>query len=129
MMVNPYQQYRKNVVNTSTPQELTLMLYNGLIKNLKLAVQAIGDKDNEGTNNNLAKSQNILEEFMGSLNMDYEVSNNLYALYDYMYRRLIDANIKKDKAVIEEVIGFAEELRDTWSQAMKLAKRQQASNQ
>ena len=129
MMVNPYQQYRKNVVNTSTPQELTLMLYNGLIKNLKLAVQAIGDKDNEGTNNNLAKSQNILEEFMGSLNMDYEVLNNLYALYDYMYRRLIDAYIKKDKAVIEEVIGFAEELRDTWSQAMKLAKRQQASNQ
>ena len=129
MMANPYQQYRKNVINTSTPQELTLMLYNGLIKHLKLAIQALEEKNAEGTNNNLVRSQAILEEFMGTLNMNYEVSNNLYALYDYMYWRIVDANIKKDKGMIEEVVGFAEDLRDTWNQAMKLAKGRQVVNQ
>ena len=129
MMVNPYQQYRKNVINTSTPQELTLMLYNGLIKYLKLAIQALEEKNTESTNNNLVRSQAILEEFMGTLNMNYEVSNNLYALYDYMYWRIVDANIKKDKEIVEEVVGFAEDLRDTWNQAMKLAKGQQVVNQ
>ncbi len=129
MMANPYQQYRKNVINTSTPQELTLMLYNGLIKHLKLAIQALEEKNAEGTNNNLVRSQAILEEFMGALNMNYEVSNNLYALYDYMYWRIVDANIKKDKGMIEEVVGFAEDLRDTWNQAMKLTKGRQVVNQ
>lgn len=129
MMANPYQQYRKNVINTSTPQELTLMLYNGLIKHLKLAIQALEEKNAEGTNNNLVRSQAILEEFMGALNMNYEVSNNLYALYDYMYWRIVDANIKKDKEIVEEVVGFAEDLRDTWNQAMKLAKGRQVVNQ
>jgi len=129
MMANPYQQYRKNVINTSTPQELTLMLYNGLIKYLKLAIQALEEKNTESTNNNLVRSQAILEEFMGTLNMNYEVSNNLYALYDYMYWRIVDANIKKDKEIVEEVVGFAEDLRDTWNQAMKLAKGRQVVNQ
>lgn len=129
MMENPYQQYRKNVINTSTPQELALMLYNGLIKHLKLAIQALEEKNTEGTNNNLTKSQDILEEFMGTLNMDYEISAYLYSLYDYMYWRIVDANIKKDKGMIEEVVGFAEDLRDTWNQAMKLAKGRQVVNQ
>jgi flagellar protein FliS len=55
--------------------------------------------------------------------MKYEISQSLALLYDYMYRRLIDANIKKDKDILEEVLGFAKELRDTWAQAMKLAKQ------
>lgn len=124
---NPYQQYQNNVVNTSTPQELTLMLYNGLVRFLKLAHQGIEEKDIEKANNNIIKSQNIVVEFMCTLDMQYEVSKGLFALYDYMNRRLIEANIKKDKAIVEEIIGFAEELRDTWAQAMKLAKQQQAA--
>ena len=129
MMANPYQQYKNSIVNTSTPQELTLMLYNGLIKFLKLAAQSIEECNKEKTNYDIGRAQDIIEEFMGCLNMDYDVSNNLYKLYDYMYWRLVDANIKKDKAIIEEVIGYAEELRDTWGQAMKMAKGQQVVNQ
>lgn len=127
-MANPYKQYQQNVVNTSTPQELTLMLYNGLIKFLKLAAQSIEGNNTEKSNNNISRAQDILEEFMSTLNMDYDISNNLYSLYDFMYWRLVDANIKKDKTMVEDVIGFAEELRDTWAQAMKLAKGQQAVN-
>jgi flagellar protein FliS len=121
---NPYQQYRQNTVNTSTPQELTLMLYNGLLKFLKLAQQGIEEKNIEKANNNIIKSQDIIIEFMSTLDMQYEISNGLYMLYDYMNRRLLEANIKKDKLIVEEVIGYAEELRDTWAQAMKLAKQQ-----
>lgn len=122
VMTNPYQQYKQNVVNTSTPQELTLMLYNGLIKFLKLGVQSIEESNWEKSNTNIGRAQDILQEFMSTLNMDYEISNYLYSLYDFMYWRLVDANIKKDKVMVEEVVGFAEELRDTWAQAMKLAK-------
>jgi len=119
---NPYQQYQQNVVNTSTPQELVLMLYNGLIKFLNLSVQAIENKELENAHNNIIKAQRIIEEFMATLDMDYDISKNLYSLYDYMHRRLIDANIRKDKEILEEVLGFARQLRDTWAQAMKLAK-------
>lgn len=127
-MTNPYKQYQQNVVNTSTPQELTLMLYNGLIKFLKLSVQSIEENNAEKANNNIGRAQDILEEFMSTLNMDYDISNNLYSLYDFMYKHLVEANIKKDKIMVEDVIGFAEELRDTWAQAMKLAKGQRVVN-
>lgn len=125
---NPYQQYQQNTVNTSTPQELTLMLYNGLVRFLKLAQQGIEEKDIEKANNNLIKSQRIVSEFICSLDTQYEVSEGLFAMYDYMNRRLVEANIKKDKAIVEEIIGYAEELRDTWAQAMKLAKQQAAED-
>lgn len=124
-----YQQYQNNMVNTASPQELTLMLYNGLIKFLNLSIQGTEEKSIEKTNSNLVKAQNIIQEFMSTLDMNYEVSNGLYALYDYMNNRLVEANIKKDRVIIEEVRGFAEELRDTWTQAMKLAKQPQAINE
>jgi flagellar protein FliS len=55
--------------------------------------------------------------------MNYEISKSFDSIYEYMYRRLVDANIRKDKAILEEVLGYAKELRDTWQEAMKLAKR------
>ncbi|SHI39062.1 flagellar export chaperone FliS [Lutispora thermophila] len=125
---NPYQQYQQNVVNTSTPQELTLMLYNGLVKFLNLGILAIEEKNLQGAHSNIIKAQNIIEEFMCTLNMDYDVSKNLYSIYEYMNRRLIDANIKKDKEILKEVLDFAKDLRDTWAQAMKLAKGSQTVN-
>ena len=120
---NAYQKYQSNVVNTATPQELTLMLYNGLVKFLKLSIQSMDEKSIEKTNNYIIRSQDIITEFICTLDMQYEVSKSLMALYDYMNRRLIEANLKKEKAIVEEVLGFAEELRDTWAQAMKLAKQ------
>ena len=123
---NPYQQYQQNTVNTSTPQELTLMLYNGLVRFLKLACQGVEEADIEKANNNIIKSQNIIIEFMSTLDMQYEISEELFSLYEYMNRRLLEANIKKDKQILEEVTGYAEELRDTWVRAMKLAKQQDA---
>ncbi|NSW90484.1 MAG: flagellar export chaperone FliS [Firmicutes bacterium] len=119
-----YNQYRENAIFTSTPEELTLMLYNGLIKFIMQAQAAIDEKDIEKANNSIIRAQEIVLEFQATLDMKYEVSNNLMLLYDYMYRRLMEANIRKDKDILGEVLGFAKELRDIWTQAMKIAKKQ-----
>lgn len=125
---NAYKQYQHNVIYTASPQELTLMLYNGLIKFINLSIQGVEEKDIAKANNNIIRAQDILVEFMSTLDLNYEVAKGLMSLYDYMNRRLIDANINKDKDILQEVLDFAEELRDTWSQAMKLAKQQQVVN-
>lgn len=124
-----FQQYQNNMINTASPQELTLMLYNGLIKFLNFSIVGIEEKSIEKANNYILRSQDIIEEFMRTLDMNYEVSSGMFALYDYMNHRLIEANIKKDKAIVEEVRGFAENMRDTWAQAMKLAKHPQVVNE
>jgi len=119
---NGYNQYKANSINTATPEELTLMLYNGLVKFLMQAQSAIDAKNIEKANNAILKAQAIIVEFRTTLDMNFEVSQNLELLYDYMYRQLTQANIKKDNTIVEEVLGMAKELRDTWAQAMKLAK-------
>lgn len=118
-----YNQYRENSIQTSTPEELTLMLYNGLVKYIMQAQKAIEDKDIQKANTSIIRAQDIIQEFQITLDLKYEVSKGLAALYDYMRSRLLEANIKKDRTILEEVLGFAKELRDTWAQAMKLAKQ------
>lgn len=122
MLNSGYNQYKENSIYTATPEELTLMLYNGLVKFLLQSVSAIEAKNIEKANNSIIRSQAIIKEFQATLDMNYEVSTNLDILYDYMYRRLVEANLKKDRTIVEEILGYAKELRDTWAQAMKLAK-------
>ncbi|MCF6093425.1 flagellar export chaperone FliS [Microaerobacter geothermalis] len=121
---NPYQTYQNNQVTTSTPAELTLMLYNGAIRFIKQTKLAIDEGKMDKANEYNIRAQDIITELMITLNMDYEISHQLLPLYDYMKNRLIEANLKKDKEILTEVEGFVVELRDTWSQAMKLAKQQ-----
>ncbi|MEN2775439.1 flagellar export chaperone FliS [Acetivibrio clariflavus] len=121
---NGYEQYRESSVYTATPEELVLMLYNGLVKFLMQAQMAINEKNIEKANNCIIKAQNILTEFRCTLDMKYDIAHQLDSLYDYMLSRLIDANIKKDNTIIEEILGYARELRNTWEQAMKIAKQQ-----
>jgi flagellar protein FliS len=124
MMNNAYQQYQKNIVTTSTPEELTLKLYNGLVRFLKQSIQGIDEKDIQKSNNFIIRAQEIITEFTCTLDLNYKVSESLLSMYEYMSKRLTEANLKKDKAIVEEVLGYAEDLRDTWAQAMKIAKQQ-----
>lgn len=119
-----YSQYKENSVLTSSPEELTLMLYEGLVKFILQAGKAIEDKDVQKANDSILRAQDIITEFQVTLNMKYPVSKGLMMMYDYMKRRLIEANIKKDKDILDEVLSFAKELRDTWAEAMKIAKHQ-----
>ena len=121
---NAYNQYKENSIYTASPEELTLMLYNGLVKFIMRGIDSIEKKNIQDANTNIIKAQNIVSEFMNTLDMNYEISSSLYSIYDYMLRRLIDANVAKDKEILDEVLGFAKILRDTWEQAMKISKKQ-----
>ncbi len=122
---NPYQTYRNNSVSTASPGELTLMLYNGCLKFIHIAKRAITDKNVEVKNTNIQKAQNIISELMVTLNTDLEVSKNMLHLYDYMNRRLMDANIKNDSAILDEVEGLVTEFRDTWKQVIQTNRQKQ----
>lgn len=115
---NAYDVYKKNQVTTASKSRLLLMLYDGAIKNLKLAEMAIVNKDIEKVNTYLIKTQDIIAEFMSTLNFEAggEIANKLYDLYEYCFTKLIRANIDKDIQGIREVRKYMEELRDTWAQ-------------
>lgn len=119
---NPYQTYRKQAVTTSRPEELTFMLYQGLVKFIRLAKLELQNNRVEESHNNNLRAQDILSELMVTLKPGYEVSDSLLSLYDYMKSRLIEANISKKIEIVEEVEGLALELLETWSEAMKLNK-------
>lgn len=110
--------YKSNEVMTAPKKKLVIMLYDGAIKNLKLSKLAMAENSIEKANNAIIKAQNILAEFMSTLNFDDggDIAVNLMSLYQYMYDRTIRANIDKDPEVVDEVIGMLEELRDVWSQ-------------
>ncbi len=126
---NAYFQYQENIINTSRSEELVLMLYNGLVKFIMQAQKHLEEKDIQSAHEKILKAQNIVKHLKDTLDMKYEVSINLDLMYEYMYNRLIKANIKKDKKILDEMLGFAKEFRDTWSNAMKLARMKQSLNQ
>lgn len=110
--------YKNNQVMTAPKKKLLIMLFDGAIKNLKLAELSIASKEIEKTNTYLTKTQNIIAELMSTLNFEVggDIAKNLYQLYEYLYNRLIRANIDKDVEAVIEVKNFMEELRDTWEQ-------------
>lgn len=114
--------YLEQKIMSAKPEELTLMLYDGIVRFIKQAM-LYNDQNNIGkTHNSILRAEAIIVELDSTLNMDYDVSENLELMYDYMKRRLIDANIEKNTNILEEVLGYAIELRDTWKQAIVLAK-------
>lgn len=120
---NSYNQYRENSVMSAKPEELTLMLYNGLVKFIMRGKDAIEQKKMEDAHVNIVKAQNIIGEFIRTLDLQYEVSIGLELMYDYMLRRLMEANMHKDVSILDEVLGYARELRDTWELAIKEARK------
>lgn len=126
---NAHNTYKQSSIFTASPEELTLMLYNGLIRFIMQAQKAIEDKDIQKAHESIIRAEDIILEFQATLDMKYELSKGLALLYDYMFNRLVDANVKKDGEILEEVLGFAKDLRDTWAQAMKLAKQTNRNGQ
>ncbi|MCT4784106.1 MULTISPECIES: flagellar export chaperone FliS [Exiguobacterium] len=123
MVSNPYAAYQNNAVTTANPQELTLMLYDGALKFTRLAKLAIEQGNIDLKNINIQKAQAIFQEMRLTLNKEIAISANLDSLYEYIWRRLLDANVKNDTTILDEVLDFTTELRDTWKEAMKLAKQ------
>lgn len=124
---NPYRVYRETQIQTASGLELVILMYNGAIKFLKQAAQAIEEKQVAPAHNALIRAQDIISELRATLNHEAggQVARSLDQLYEYMNYRLMEANIHKDLAPVKEVVGMLEELRDTWQE---VGKRQQTSS-
>ncbi|HBQ25186.1 MAG TPA: flagellar export chaperone FliS [Syntrophomonas sp.] len=114
-----YDNYKKTTVETAAPGKLLLMLYDGAIRNIDNAKEAIRQKDINMAHNQIIKAEDIVLELTASLNMDYEVSNHLSRLYEYLHYQLVQANLEKDIQKLNEVREFLADLRNTWEEAMK----------
>lgn len=122
MAYNAAKAYGQNKINTASPAELTLMLYEGAIKFGNKAVIALEKKDYQETNINIQKCRNIIVELRTTLNFKYEVAKDFEVVYDYIYNQLVDANIKKDMEILEATINEIRDMRDLWKQIMQVAK-------
>lgn len=123
MLNNPYAKYKNNAINTATKEELTLMLYDGAVKFCNQALSFMEAKDHLKTNECIRKVQDIVREFQITLDKKHSIANQLDQLYDYLHHRLLEANLKKDMEILTEVRDHLRSLRDTWKEAMKLAKQ------
>ncbi len=115
---NPYNQYKQTQITTANQGKLIVMLYDGAIKFLTIALENIEPKKYDIVNNNIIKAQDIITELLLSLNMDEggEISKNLFSLYMYFKKQLLEANIKKDPQIITHTLKLLRELRDAWDQ-------------
>ena len=123
---NPYAQYNQSKILTASPGELTLMLYEGAIKFGNIAIAAIEQNDMEKAHNNIIRVQKIIDEFRVTLNHKYPVAEHFENVYRYLARRLVEANVTKDKEIMEEVVIHLRSMRDNWKEVMKKAKQEQA---
>lgn len=118
-MIDKIQLYQQNQIQTQPPEKLVTMLYDGATRFISQAVRAVEQKDFEKTNYYLGRAEDILTELMVTLDREAggEIAENLYNLYDFMYRWLVQANVKKDPAMMRQVERLIKELRDTWEEA------------
>ena len=117
---NAYEQYNNNKVMMASPAELTLMLYEGAIKFCNIAIIGIEQKDIEKAHINIRKTSKIIQYLRETLDMKYPVAQDFENIYAYLDRRLVEANVKKDKQILEEVCEHLRSVRDTWKEVMRL---------
>ena len=116
-----YAAYANNKITMASKGELTLMLYDGAIKFCNLAIAGVEEHDIMKAHNNIMKVEHIIQEFQATLDFSYPVAKDFNNVYEYLNQRLLQANIKKDKEILEEVLGHLRTMRDTWKEVMKLS--------
>ncbi len=119
---NAYAQYNNSKVLTASPAELTLMLYDGAIKFCNIAIMGIEQNDINKAHTNIRKVERIIEEFRSTLDRRFAVAEDFDRVYVYLLRRLLEANLKKDKEILEEVNTHLRSMRDNWKEVMRLNK-------
>ncbi len=114
--------YKRQQIMTASPEELTLMLYNGAIRFVTESILAIEKNDIEKAHAANMRAQNILREFMVTTDMKQEISHTWIRIDEYILHCLVQGNMKKDKVQLGEAKRLLVEFRDTWFQAMKLVR-------
>lgn len=123
-------QYQKNEVETASPEKILILLYDGAINFLNKAKVAMEEGNIEQTHNNILACEKIILEFMNTLDMDQgkELAENLYRLYEYLYNTLVEANLKRDRKKLMEVLNHLKELRITWQRAITISNAEKQKN-
>ena len=118
MLPNPYQQYKATKVQTASSVELVVMLYQGAVKFIRLGIDALQRDDSRAAHTNIVRAQDIIVELRGSLNNEDggQIAGQLASVYDYCFRRLVLANVKKDSEPAREVAGIMRDLGMAWQQ-------------
>ena len=115
-----YGQYRRTQVETATPGQLVVLMYEGCIRFTQRGRMALEAQDFDASRTSLLRAQDILAELMSGLNMEIgDIAGNLLRLYEYMYQRLVAANIKRDAAAALEVEGLLRSLLPAWQEAVR----------
>ena len=122
MLAANYQKYQQNSVLTASPQELTLMLYNGAIKYCNQGIEAIEEGKIENAHQYITRAQDVILELKCTLDNKYPVSRNFEEMYDYILTLLVEANMHKNEEKLKEAKEFISEFRDLWKEAMKISK-------
>jgi len=129
--MNQYvKQYQKSSIETASREQILIMLYDGAIQFLNKAKVAMQNKEYEAIHNNLMGAQNIIQEFINSMDREVapQLAENLISLYEYFIRRLVQANMKRQMEPIDEVLKYLKSLKATWEQAIVLAQKEQQEN-
>ena len=117
---NAFAQYNNNKIMTASPAELTLMLYEGAIKFCNIAIDAAEQKNVMKAHSNIVKVENIIAYLRNTLDMQYAVAKEYDRMYDYLQRRLFQANMKKEVEILKEVNTQLRSIRDTWKEVMRI---------
>ncbi|SES22168.1 flagellar protein FliS [Salisediminibacterium halotolerans] len=116
---NPYAKYQQSSIETKSPGELTLMLYEGCLKFIRLGKEAMAEKKYDVKNTNLQKAQKIIRELMVTLDMDAGVSEEMLTMYDFIHAKLVESNMNNSVEALGEAEKFVTQFRDTWKDVIK----------
>lgn len=123
-MPNAYAQYNNSKVLSASPGELTLMLYDGMIRFCNLAEVAVEKKDISKAHTNIMKMQRIIDYLRQTLDMNYPVAEDFERMYIYLSQRMVEANMKKDLDILQEINGHLHAIRDNWKEVMRISREQ-----
>lgn len=114
---NSVQQYRKAAVNSASPLQLVIMLYDGAIRFMNQAKDAMEKRELERQNEACKRAQDIISELMSCLDLKQggEIAQNLFALYTFTFDRIVQANIEDNPVLIDQSIQVLAELRESWA--------------
>lgn len=118
---NPIMQYKEQSINTMSKGEQLITLLNESLKNLHYGSLMLKDKNYATAQKCTEKSKKIFSYLSSVLDWNYEVTNDLYQLYYFFNQQIIKAEVKRDAAVLDELVPLVEKMRDTWEEAEKLS--------
>jgi len=119
---NPYAQNKDQMLMTLTQGELLIKLFDETVLCMNLAAKALDDKDNDMSHNMLIKLQNIFLYLTNTLEDGFEISTDLKRLYEFLGEQVLQANVRKDRKFLDEILPIVQDMRETWRQADKLSR-------